>query len=178
MTTALQAPPTASADIFVKCSIPTLDEFRAAEAMDLNPWYRELSTEIGPTIIYRGAEVVMLGSNNYLGLTTDPRVKKAAIDAVEQLRDRRDREPAPQRHAALAHRAGRAPGRLGWHGAGAGVHDRLHRQPRAHFDASSSRAMPFFATRRPMPLSLTAHAWPTGRSAPSATTGPTACATA
>ena len=52
--------------------------------MDLNPWYRELSTEIGPTIIYRGAEVVMLGSNNYLGLTTDPRVKKAAIDAVEQ----------------------------------------------------------------------------------------------
>jgi 8-amino-7-oxononanoate synthase len=78
------APPTASADIFVKCSIPTLDEFRAAEAMDLNPWYRELSTEIGPTIIYRGAEVVMLGSNNYLGLTTDPRVKKAAIDAVEQ----------------------------------------------------------------------------------------------
>jgi 8-amino-7-oxononanoate synthase len=78
------APPTTSADIFVKCSIPTLDEFRAAEAMDLNPWYRELSTEIGPTIIYRGAEVVMLGSNNYLGLTTDPRVKKAAIDAVEQ----------------------------------------------------------------------------------------------
>jgi 8-amino-7-oxononanoate synthase len=52
--------------------------------MDLNPWYRELSTEIGPTIMYRGAEVVMLGSNNYLGLTTDPRVKKAAIDAVEQ----------------------------------------------------------------------------------------------
>jgi len=52
--------------------------------MDLNPWYRELSTEIGPTIMYRGAEVVMLGSNNYLGLTTDPRVKKAAIDAVER----------------------------------------------------------------------------------------------
>ncbi len=52
--------------------------------MDLNPWYRELSTEIGPTIMYRGAEVVMLGSNNYLGLTTDPRVKKAAIEAVEQ----------------------------------------------------------------------------------------------
>ncbi len=79
-----EAPPSTSADIFVKCSIPTLNEFRAAEAMDLNPWYRELSTEIGPTIIYRGAEVVMLGSNNYHGLTTDPRVKKAAIDAVEQ----------------------------------------------------------------------------------------------
>ena len=50
--------------------------------MDLNPLYRELSSEIGPTIIYAGSEVVMLGSNNYLGLTTDPRVKKGAMDAV------------------------------------------------------------------------------------------------
>jgi 8-amino-7-oxononanoate synthase len=80
---ASEALPTSS-DIFAKCSVPTLDEYRAAEAMDLNPWYRELSSEIGPTIIYRGSEVVMLGSNNYLGLTTDPRVKKAAIDAVHQ----------------------------------------------------------------------------------------------
>jgi 7-keto-8-aminopelargonate synthetase-like enzyme len=46
--------------------------------MDLNPWYRELSTEIGPTIIYRGAEVVMLGSNNYLGLTHRPQGEKGS----------------------------------------------------------------------------------------------------
>jgi len=57
--------------------------YKGAEDLGLNPFYRELSSEIGPTIIYQGSEVVMLGSNNYLGLTTDPRVKRAAIEAVE-----------------------------------------------------------------------------------------------
>jgi 8-amino-7-oxononanoate synthase len=61
-----------------------VDEYRAADELGLNPYYRELSSEIGPTIIYGGAEVVMLGSNNYLGLTTDPRVKAAAVAAVER----------------------------------------------------------------------------------------------
>ena len=72
----------ASADIFAKCPSRTLDDYRAAEELGLNPFYRELSSEIGPTIRYAGSEVIMLGSNNYLGLTTDPRVKKAAMDAV------------------------------------------------------------------------------------------------
>lgn len=80
----MEAPTTGPADIFAKCDTPDLDNYRAAEALGLNPFYRELSSQIGPTIIYAGAEVVMLGSNNYLGLTTDPRVKKAAIDAVER----------------------------------------------------------------------------------------------
>jgi 8-amino-7-oxononanoate synthase len=77
-----EAPAAPSADIFAKCPSPTLDDYRTAEDLGLNPFYRELSSEIGPTITYAGAEVIMLGSNNYLGLTTDPRVKKAAIDAV------------------------------------------------------------------------------------------------
>ena len=76
------AAPARSADIFAKCPSRTLDDYRTADDMGLNPFYRELSSEIGPTIIYAGTEVIMLGSNNYLGLTTDPRVKKAAIDAV------------------------------------------------------------------------------------------------
>jgi len=50
------APPTASADIFVKCSIPTLDEFEQPRQWTSTLGTRELSTEIGPTIIYRGAE--------------------------------------------------------------------------------------------------------------------------
>lgn len=81
---AAEAPTTTSADIFVKCSTSKLDDYRAAEELGFDPFYGELSSEIGPTIIYRGAEVVMLGSNNYLGLTTDPRVKKAAADAVQR----------------------------------------------------------------------------------------------
>jgi 8-amino-7-oxononanoate synthase len=75
---------TSDPDIFAKCATPELEQYRAAEELGLNPFYRELSGQIGPTITYNGAEVVMLGSNNYLGLTTDPRVKKAAIDAVER----------------------------------------------------------------------------------------------
>jgi len=79
---AAEAPPTSSPDIFAKCPSKTLDDYRAAEELGLNPFYGELSSEIGPTIRYAGTEVVMLGSNNYLGLTTDPRVKKAAMEAV------------------------------------------------------------------------------------------------
>ena len=79
---AAEAPAARSADIFAKCPSRTLDDYRTAEDLGLNPFYRELSSEIGPTITYAGSEVIMLGSNNYLGLTTDPRVKKAAMDAV------------------------------------------------------------------------------------------------
>jgi 8-amino-7-oxononanoate synthase len=79
---AVEAPTTSTADIFGRCSVP--QEWRVAEELGLNPFYRELSSQIGPTITYAGAEVVMLGSNNYLGLTTDHRVKKAAMDAVER----------------------------------------------------------------------------------------------
>jgi 8-amino-7-oxononanoate synthase len=81
---AAEAPPAHPADIFAKCPSRTLDDYRTAEELGLNPFYRELSSEIGPTITYAGSEAIMLGSNNYLGLTTDPRVKKAAMEAVER----------------------------------------------------------------------------------------------
>ena len=58
--------------------------YRSAEQLGLNPFYREITGEIGPTILYEGSDVVMLGSNNYLGLTTDPRVREAARDAVDR----------------------------------------------------------------------------------------------
>ena len=78
------APQPHAADIFAKCGVSEIADYHTAEQLGLNPFYRELSSEVGPTITYEGSEVVMLGSNNYLGLTTDPRVKKAAIDAVER----------------------------------------------------------------------------------------------
>ncbi len=49
--------------------------------------YRELNTIEGaqtPRIMKNGRELVLLSSNNYLGLTDHPKVKKAAIDAVEE----------------------------------------------------------------------------------------------
>jgi 8-amino-7-oxononanoate synthase len=57
---------------------------RAKEATEVGmyPYFRALSDSEGVTATFEGKEVVMLGSNNYLGLTTDPRVRQAAIDAV------------------------------------------------------------------------------------------------
>ncbi|MDE3204911.1 MAG: aminotransferase class I/II-fold pyridoxal phosphate-dependent enzyme [Acidobacteriota bacterium] len=73
-----------SADIFAKLADPRLEQWHLAQSMDLLPFYRELEGEVGPRTVFQGRPVVMLGSNNYLGLTTDPRVRAAAVDAVER----------------------------------------------------------------------------------------------
>lgn len=59
---------------------------RAKEAAEIGmyPYFRALSDTEGVTATFEGREVVMLGSNNYLGLTTDPRVRQAAIDAIKR----------------------------------------------------------------------------------------------
>jgi 8-amino-7-oxononanoate synthase len=72
------------ADIFAKVDDPRVEEFQLAESLDVMPFYRELDGEIGPTALFQGRRVVMLGSNNYLGLTTDPRVRNAAVAAVSR----------------------------------------------------------------------------------------------
>jgi 8-amino-7-oxononanoate synthase len=71
-------------DLFAKVDDPRLAEYRLAEALDLIPFYRELDGEIGPRVTFGGRSMVMLGSNNYLGLTADPRVRRAAVEAVER----------------------------------------------------------------------------------------------
>jgi glycine C-acetyltransferase len=43
-----------------------------------------LESEQGSKVVINGKEVIQLSSNNYLGLTSHPRLKKAALDAVEQ----------------------------------------------------------------------------------------------
>jgi glycine C-acetyltransferase len=44
----------------------------------------ELQSDQGSKVVIRGKEVIQLSSNNYLGLTTHPRLKKAALEAVEK----------------------------------------------------------------------------------------------
>ncbi len=58
----------------------------AKEAMEagIYPYFQPLSESEGAVATFRGREVVMLGSNNYLGLTTHPRVKAAAQEAIER----------------------------------------------------------------------------------------------
>ncbi|HML23642.1 MAG TPA: aminotransferase class I/II-fold pyridoxal phosphate-dependent enzyme [Aggregatilinea sp.] len=59
---------------------------RAKEAIEMGvyPYFQPLSDSEGTMAIFKGHEVVMIGSNNYLGLTTHPKVRQAAIDAIEK----------------------------------------------------------------------------------------------
>lgn len=78
------APAKPAADIFAKLDSPRMELYHLAIEMDVFPFYRELCGEVGPTVRFEGRTMVMLGSNNYLGLTTDPRVRAAALDAVSR----------------------------------------------------------------------------------------------
>ena len=42
----------------------------------------EIESEQGARVVIRGKEVIQLSSNNYLGLTTHPRMREAALEAV------------------------------------------------------------------------------------------------
>jgi len=72
------------ADVFAKLSDVRLEQWHLAQDLDMMPFYRVLEGEIGPNSHFGGRPVVMLGSNNYLGLTADPRVRAAAVEAIER----------------------------------------------------------------------------------------------
>jgi 8-amino-7-oxononanoate synthase len=61
-----------------------LEQLRAARQHDLLPYFRLLEGPAGPVVEMEGARRIMLGGNNYLGLTGDERVKEAARDALER----------------------------------------------------------------------------------------------
>jgi 8-amino-7-oxononanoate synthase len=72
-------------DLFDKCARDqTTAEARAAAAADAYPYFLALEDHDGPYATYRGRRLIMCGSNNYLGLTTDPRVRMAAREALER----------------------------------------------------------------------------------------------
>jgi len=56
----------------------------AARDAGLYPFFLPLDGSEGPEVIFEGRRVLMLGSNNYLGLTTHPRVRAAAAAAIER----------------------------------------------------------------------------------------------
>jgi 8-amino-7-oxononanoate synthase len=59
------------------------EQLEAAREADVLPYFRLLTSQAGPVVEMEGRETIMLGSNNYLGLTGDERVKQAARDALE-----------------------------------------------------------------------------------------------
>src|SRR4051794_25191837 len=76
--------PTAT-DLFDKARThERLEQLQAARDLDLLPYFRLLEGQAGPEVDMEGRRRIMLGGNNYLGLTGDERVKQAARDALDQ----------------------------------------------------------------------------------------------
>jgi len=69
-------------DLFDKCY--AFKRHEEVKAMGLYPYFQPIYENYGPIVKMDGREIVMAGSNNYLGLTTDPRVKEAAIEAIKK----------------------------------------------------------------------------------------------
>ena len=75
----------APVDVFEKARThDRAEQLAAAKEADLVPYFRVLESAAGPVVEMEGHETIMLGSNNYLGLTGDERVKGAARDALER----------------------------------------------------------------------------------------------
>ena len=88
--TSPDSPPTApymatAIDVFAKVrGHERAEQLQAARDADLLPYFRLVESPAAPVVEMEGAERIMLGSNNYLGLTGDERVMQGARDALEQ----------------------------------------------------------------------------------------------
>src|ERR1700759_2707120 len=72
-----------SIDLFAKArEHERIEQLRAARELDTLPYFRVLEGPTLPVVEMEGRARIMLGSNNYLGLTGDERVRQAALDAV------------------------------------------------------------------------------------------------
>ena len=69
-------------DIFAPCY--AFKESELVKATGFYPYFHALSASEGPVVTVGGKSVIMLGSNNYLGLTHHPEVLKAAHDALDR----------------------------------------------------------------------------------------------
>ena len=54
------------------------------KAMGIYPYYRPIESGQDPVVKMQGKDVLMFGSNSYLGLSDDPRLKEAAIEAIRK----------------------------------------------------------------------------------------------
>lgn len=69
-------------DIFEKCQRFTAAD--NARKRGMYPFFRPLDLNDGPEAVIDGRRVLMFGSNNYLGLTTHPKVREAAKGAIDR----------------------------------------------------------------------------------------------
>ncbi len=74
-----------SIDVFAKArEHERLAQLKAARELDALPYFRVLEGPTLPVVQMEGKRRIMLGSNNYLGLTGDERVRQGALDAISR----------------------------------------------------------------------------------------------
>ncbi len=71
-----------SADIFTKCL--KFNKAKTLISQGLYPFFRTIESAQNPEVVMNGRRLIMVGSNNYLGLTNHPKVKEAAIEAIRK----------------------------------------------------------------------------------------------
>ncbi len=69
-------------DLFKKCG--SLDNVKKAKEYGIYPYFHQLNSKQGPEVVMEGKDIIMIGSNNYLGLTSHPEVIEAGVKALEQ----------------------------------------------------------------------------------------------
>ncbi len=86
---------------------------RADEAMEagIYPYFKPISEQHGGTVKVDGREMIITGSNDYLGLTQDPRLENAAMARLRPLRHELYRLALPDGHPDPARGARAASGR-------------------------------------------------------------------
>jgi 8-amino-7-oxononanoate synthase len=74
-----------SIDVFAKArEHERVEQLQAARDLDMVPYFRVLEGPTLPEVEMEGQRRIMLGSNNYLGLTGDERVRQGALDALKR----------------------------------------------------------------------------------------------
>jgi 8-amino-7-oxononanoate synthase len=72
-------------DVFAKArEHERLEQLKVARELDTLPYFRVLEGPTLPVVEMEGQRRIMLGSNTYLGLTADDRVRQGAIDAINK----------------------------------------------------------------------------------------------
>jgi len=69
-------------DLFEKCV--KFDAVKEAKEKNIYPYFHYLVSGQDIVVNMEGHRVIMIGSNNYLGLTSHPEVKESAIKAIEK----------------------------------------------------------------------------------------------
>lgn len=69
---------------FLQQKFQSYDAPQRAQALGIYPYFRTIDSEQDTVVFMKGKKVLMFGSNSYLGLSNDPRIKEAAKQAIDK----------------------------------------------------------------------------------------------